>query len=937
MRTILRFAAIAYLAYLALALLVISPALNVLPHRYIHDTYGWQLRTGWVLLNPFKLSLDISEAELTDTTGAPLVSLGEATANLSLESLWRPGWVLDSLSIQRVLISITRLTGEEYNFSSLLPAPAEESAAGDESGVLPRITIRDLDLHAESIALNDRARVKAYSSRWDGLHIRATDFSTVTTGGRPYTVDLGGDGGGTLHWEGEISLAEGNSEGRLTVSNLNLRKFWEFAEPWLAFELRKGRLDVAGTVHLDWNDAFRYRVSDGHVGLSGIDIAPGNPERLPDTALTLHTLGIDDIALDSASRGVTVAGLTIDGLAVAAWMEDSQVSLARMFVSGDASTQEPEPDTEKIGEGGGWSVTLGQAQISNGRLRWRSAFTDPAELDIQPIEASVSAIAWPFSGETSLALKLTVNEQASLEVGGALALADGTGTINYTLDGVPLAWFNPNLPAALKATIASGEAGVNGAVSLREFVPTTVALGGAIRDFALRMKAEGGGRTGIKAFRFDGLDVDMEQRHVALAKLTIDGFVGQLHIHKDGSINASNVWKEEVGERAEEIAEDLAGETPWSFSLPAIILTGSEVDFMDESLPIQFRTVIGDMEGEILNIDSQPGSIATVDIEGSVDKYAPVALKGTVSPFDTPLALDLTLAFNSVDMALLSPYSGTYAGYAIDRGLLDLDLEYTLQDNRLQGKNAIRIDKLKLGEKIDSNKAVDLPLELALAIMTDANGVIDMQVPVSGDVTRPDFELGSVITKAVLNAITKVITSPFTLLAGLASSEEDLQRLGFSSGHAELSEKNRAKLDALADALAQRPNLSLVITGRVNLEKDRERLQKNALKAELLEEGLSAEEIAAKGDDWEDAITERYEALPANNPEATVREQYVSVYQSIAIPDEALVELAQQRAVNTKGYLVTDAGLSPDRAVVGQSGLEKEGNTFGGVELGVEN
>jgi len=212
-------------------------------------------------------------------------------------------------------------------------------------------------------------------------------------------------------------------------------------------------------------------------------------------------------------------------------------------------------------------------------------------------------------------------------------------------------------------------------------------------------------------------------------------------------------------------------------------------------------------------------------------------------------------------------------------------------------------------------------------------------VPVSGDVSNPDFELGSIITKALLNAITKIVTSPFTLLAGLVGSEEDLQRLNFTPGTANLSDQNRQKLDALVSALNQRPNLSLVITGRVNLEADRKRLQKNALKQQLLDAGLTTEEIEEKGEEWEEAIAERYRELPASASEAeagSARKQYIKVYESIEVPDDELQTLAQQRAVAIKGYLVNEAGLAPDRAVVGQIKIDGKDSTFSGVTLEID-
>ncbi|MBK6508123.1 MAG: DUF748 domain-containing protein [Haliea sp.] len=244
---------------------------------------------------------------------------------------------------------------------------------------------------------------------------------------------------------------------------------------------------------------------------------------------------------------------------------------------------------------------------------------------------------------------------------------------------------------------------------------------GNIRDFSARQQEAEIQLTGFDLLRIDGLAVDMLEHNLVLKKLTINSYTGRLHINEDGSINASKIWQAEVGEQAQEIAEDLTQDKPWTFRLPLIEISNSSIDFMDQSLPIQFRTVIGDLRGEVRNLGSDPATAATVELVGSVDGYAPVTLTGEVTPMATPTNLDLTLVFDGVDMALLSPYSGTYAGYVIERGLLDLNLHYALKNNQLQGDNAVRVEKLKLGEKITSDKAVDLPLELALAILTDAN------------------------------------------------------------------------------------------------------------------------------------------------------------------------------------------------------------------------
>ncbi len=990
----LRVLAIVYAIYLFFALVIATPALNILPHNYIRDTYGWTLDTGWVLLNPFKLSLDVSDAVLRDTGDEQVLSFSEGSVNLSVASLWNPGWVMDRVKFSNIQLAVARISADTYNFSDLLPEPTNDPELAEEPRAMPPITIHDLDLQSDIIVLSDRARDEAYDSNWDGLHIRAEDISTVTTEGKPYSIDLRGDGGGTLHWEGKVSLATGNSTGSLQIDNLSLRKLWQLGEPWLGFELADGRLALAGDYTLDWADTFIYKIDGGRVELSHIDILPKATEVLPDTRLMLKALSIEGIAVDSTTQKITIESLVADSLAPEGWMRDSQISLVDMLaplsasneqnnsttaqddsaqkpnaaanqevtntatgaasdhsaeqISGDAAAETAQRSRATVAPGSpaessqrtsaeesDWSISLTKAALKQAGLRWRSPFTAPELMVVSAVDATVNNLQWPLQGDTTVLLQLLVNDEATLSIEGALDLEEGSGSFSYDLKKARLPWLDPSLPPQFRATVARGELDVKGSATVSGFAPQSAELNGAIRSFGLRMDDDGGRIAGWELLRITGLRVDFEERHIVLDKLDVDGNVGQARIKQDGTLNTSNIWKDD--DKSETTSDVPTDAQPWTFNLPEITITEGEIDFWDESLPIQFRTVIGGIEGEVRNLDSQTGASAAVDIKGTVNGYAPVSLKGDLSPFADTLAIDLHLTFDSVDMAALSPYTGTYAGYAIDRGLLDLDLQYKLANNQLDGKNSIRIDKLKLGDKVKSDKAADLPLEMALAIMTDSNGVIDMKIPVSGDVASPDFELGGVILQAFFNTIIKVITSPFTLLAELADSEEDLQRLSFAPGYSDLSDQNADKLDTLVTALKQRPILSLVINGQINQSADTERLQKNTLKAQLVTSGLPVEAVEQKSARWEEAITKRYEDLQGTPgaQEKTVREQYAAVYGAIPITDEQLIALARERAVNVKVYLVSNAGLAPDRAVVGRPALNVGEDNFSGVELAV--
>jgi hypothetical protein len=934
----LRILAIGYISYLALVLLVITPALNLAPPWLVKKYLGREFHSEIIWFNPFTLSLELRRTELPEHDGTPFVSLDRARVDLSLSSLWSRALVFDEVSVDKFYVHVIENPDGSFNFSDMIPPEKTETPPAEPAGI-PAVTIQQLNFNAQQLVFTSLAREKPSSTNLSNIAVNIEGLSTVVEEGRPYTLDALGENGGELHWKGEVSIPRSYSEGTLALTNIQLNPFWQFAQEWLAFQLPQGTASVEGRYRVDWSKGLDYRVEQGEVRLDGIVLQPKAPGELPDTSIALGSLKLAGIELDGPAQHVDIGSLAVAQLAVSGWSEGTEVSLARLFavdLPQDPAPQPPPSSADTGASGKGWSAALGSFELADSSLRWRSEYTDPAQLEISPLEVSANDIKWPLEGDTGLKSNLVVNGQATAAIEGKLDLAQGTGSLSYQLAALPLAWFNPNFPAALNVEITDGQLQVAGDLTLAQYAPATIAMNGAIKGFAGKITDAEESLTAWETVRWDKLLVDMDQHSVELAKLSIDNYSGRIHINKDGSINAQNVWKQEVGAQVEEVKDDLAEGKPWVVSVPLIRITDSEIDFKDESLPIHFGTVIGDIDGNIKNISTRPGSKTRVDIKGSVDGYAPVTLAGTAEPLRDPLALDLELIFAGVDMALLSPYSGTYAGYAIERGVLNLDLKYAMEDNHLKGNNKIVINQMKLGEKIASDKAVDLPLELALALLTDSKGVIDMEIPVGGNVDDPQFNVGSVVIGALVNLITKAITSPFTLLASLVDSEEDLQRLNFKSGSAALLPSTKAKLDNLSAALAQRPELNLVITGRLQLQADRERLQKNILQAELVAAGLPEEELSSKGPAWEEAIAARYQALVPGETELSSREQYQKLAQEVPLPDSDLLTLATERAVAVKTYLVTEAGLDPARAAIAKSDLGAGNNLYSGAELEID-
>ncbi|WP_205743164.1 DUF748 domain-containing protein [Halioglobus maricola] len=926
----------AYIAWIALSVLIILPAVNFIPPWFVKEQYGRTLSSDITLFNPFTLSIEMRNAELRQPDGGEFATLDQALVNLSLRTLISEGLVLDEVALRGLNLEVRQVEPGVFNFSDLLAS--DDSSPSESDAELMGITVRKLSFTAERITLIDEAREQPFQTHYDGLSIAVKDLSTIAEEGKPYQIDVYAEAGGSLHWKGSISVPLAESEGWLAIRDLSLAPAWRFARPWLNFDLIDGRAGMEGNYYVSWRDELSYRVNDTKAELVALELRPRDPTALPDTGVQLARLDITGVTLDSAPNTLDIESITADKLQIDGWSEGEQLSLADMFATNFPETETDAAESEQDADASPLQVSVATLDLTDSGANWRSEYTSPPTLKITPLSASLANLNWPFSGASPAGLDLTLNDTASLAVNGDLTLADGGAQIDYKLSSLPLSWFNPTLPAALKAQITSGAISVEGNVELHDFAPTQLKLGSKIENFSGKIAGAEEAITRWDEVRFVDLAIDLPGREASLQQLFIHNYAGRVHIAEDGSVNASKVWQEEVGEQAQEIADELDLDKPWDFSVPEILISDSAVDFMDESLPIPFRTIIGDVNGQVLNINSAPDAETHVDIKGSVDGYAPVELVGTASPFNTPPDLDLVLTFDGVDLVLLTPYSGTYAGYAIERGLLNLKLEYSLQKGHIEGDNEVLIDQLKLGEKVDSDKAVDLPLELALALLTDINGVIDLQVPVEGDIDDPEFAIGGVIAKAFMNLITKAVTAPFSLLANLVGSEQDLQRLGFAPGERELNEGGQAKLDTLAEALRQRPGLTLVVIGSVHPDADTEKLQLAVLVQELIDEGFTQADIDRRAPEVIDTVKARYVTLYGSPPEdMTLTDQYRRVLASIQIDPGTLRDLATDRAAATKEYLVNQQGLPADRAVVEVADNLDNEEAFSGVLMDLVN
>jgi hypothetical protein len=381
-----------------------------------------------------------------------------------------------------------------------------------------------------------------------------------------------------------------------------------------------------------------------------------------------------------------------------------------------------------------------------------------------------------------------------------------------------------------------------------------------------------------------------------------------------------------------------AGNPPPDIRVGRITLAGGNVNFSDFFIRPNYSANLTGVAGSVGSLAAD--TAGEVELRARVENTAPVEISGRINPLAASLFLDLRASARDVDLPPLTPYSAKYAGYGIEKGKLSMEVKYRIEDRKLEAENRVVLDQLTFGEKADSPDATKLPVLLAVALLKDRNGVIDVNLPISGSIDDPEFSLGGIIVRVIVNLIVKVVTAPFAIIGALAGGGEELAYVEFAPGSADLTQASEAKLGSIAKALAERPALKLDVSGRIDPGTDREGLRKSSIgrqvraqKAKALGKAVDDEEIAVTAEEYPKYLTAAYRAADFPKPR-----NFIGLLKDLPVPemealmlthtgatDDDLRQLANDRAQRVKNWLVDRGQIPAERVFLTAPRLSADG------------
>lgn len=647
--------------------------------------------------------------------------------------------------------------------------------------------------------------------------------------------------------------------------------------------------------------------------------------------LTLASARLDSAHIDPAARNAALGTLTLDApRARVARDAGGRLNLAALLppASRDTTAAAPEP-TPRTSPAAGWKLQLAGLAVERGALQWRDAAVPagmaPVALAAQPVRLRLGALSWPGAQAVQAQVfaqlaPLGANDQpvpagaGSLQWAGQLGLAPLAATGSLQAKALPLQLFNAYLDPAWGLHLQRAELGLQAQASTRQQADGawTASLSGDVRvgPLALVQARLADGRRVVgedllswQLLQLDGLQLALAPGappRLAVREAQLDDAYARLIINEQGRLNLRDIGPAEAAAAAAAPAPPTAAASAPEFAVERIRVNRGLVDFSDRFIRPSYSARLSELQGSLGAFSSSGATMAPLTVRGKVAGTGTLEIDGQLKP-GAPMAMDVAANATDIELAPLSPYAAKYAGYAIERGKLSTRLRYQVAPGgQLVASNQIILNQLSFGDRVDSPDATTLPVRFAVALLKDGNGVIDVNLPVSGSLNDPEFSVGSIVWKLILNLIGKALTSPFALFTGSDSAEE--AQIAFLPGAAELSAIDQ--LDRIAKLLVDKPGVQLTLTGWAGTAAEGEALREQRLAQALKGENAATPDLALRRLYQASKLPNKPRNALGLTKDLPLDQMRSLLLGSYAVDDEALRQLAVARATTVRDALL---------------------------------
>ncbi|QBM18527.1 hypothetical protein MARI_26680 [Marinobacter sp. JH2] len=798
-----------------------------LPSQF-KDKMGWQAQISDIRFNPFLFSLEADVFSAQDAEDRPVAAFEHLRVNLDVLQLARGVVGFDEIRLIKPDVRLDLLQDYSVNFVRDWKQANPEAGGGapkanKEASEPPKFYVGHLAIESGQLLFRDFTQDDTVELEIEPLDLAVDNLATWSRGEEDsrYSIQAA-IGEQTLEWEGELSINPLYSEGRIRFSDVNYKTLAKYLEPYLPWQLKGGRVTVESNYWLSNERGFQLETSGGKLELKKLVLALAKGVEEP--ALNIEALSVDCVGFDLTGKEAQVGTVRIEQPMVSAVRRsdgsiDWQASLPPAETTPAAETPQSPDQSFR------WEVQ--GVELTQGRLRWRDEATaQPAELELVDLSVTIGKLSHRTDEPAAYELSTKLASGGQITAKGQLTPTPFNFEAALAGSGIALAAVEPYIQLGANVEVEDGTLGFDGNLDLDgQDAPVTGTFSGSaqITGFDLRLPDLEGELVSWQLLRLAPVEFNVNPARLEIGTVTLERPSLNLVRVKGGAHNIERIVKSDPGAGAREQSANSASEKhgdsepAFIFRIGELLIDGGSVGYTDRTLTPVFTTSFEALSGSVSGISNVPPQQGLVNLQGELAGGAPVKFEGSLGALGTDETSDLKLTMEGLSLPVLSPYIGRYLGYAVDAGKLNLELDYQITGTSLKASNQLRLDQMRLGQAIASEEAVNAPVKLGLALLTNRNGIIEVDLPIKGDIANPDFRMGQVVMSAFVNLLVKAAASPFSMLGSLADfagfNSEELGRVSFVPGKIALADGEAEKVAVLAKALNDRPDLLLSIRG----------------------------------------------------------------------------------------------------------------------------
>ncbi len=925
----------------------------------------------------------LRKISVVDLQESPLVAFPYLRVSLAPSDIMARKVHLAEVLLKSPELHIARDKAARINLLSLLPEKTAEPPAKPETSEKKEVSPLSLDVDRIQVAagkmeFRDSVPKNTFDTRLEMIEATVENLSNAKDRKAKVVFSFQSESGEGVKGDANFSINPVASEGAVEVRRLLLGKYAPYYSSGLLFDVEDGFLDLSTRYRLVGSEGGpQFSVSELSAALSSLRLRKHGEKS---DFLNVPLIACEGVSADLAKQELVVGRLSShDGVIQAKRLSDGRVSLQDLVRKTPAPAAGRKP--AHAGKKREWLVTAKDIAFERYTVKVEDDMPqEPVRLAAERITLKASDLSTARNAKGKASLSFAVGRKGSISIAGSAGINPLSANMRLNVRNLDIRSFQSYFTDRVKIIVTQGAASANGAISVagsRDGSMTAAYRGDAsITNFASVDKANADPFLKWDSLFFSKVDARSRPLQVEIGQVALTDFYSRFIINKDGTINLQGVMSKEGGgetapatevaepttevsarpaieekpaeqppKEPEKIQQTAAPGIPQTteaavqqkkpeklIKIAAVTLQGGTIDFSDNHIEPSYSTSLHEIGGRISGLSSEESKFADVELRGKHEDYAPLEITGKINPLRDDLYVNLKIDFKGMDMSPVTPYSGRYLGYTIQKGSLSLSLEYLIVKKKLDSQNHIFLDQFTLGDKVESPKATKLPVRLAIALLKNRKGEINLDVPVSGYTNDPKFSLGRIIIKMFLNLLTKVATSPFKLLGALFGRGEELSYVVFDYGSADIPAQETKKVETLVKALFDRPALKLEIEGHADMINDREGLKqylfKKKIKAQKLKDmvkkgqtAVPVDEVVVQQEEYAKYLKMAYKEEKFPKPRnilgmaksLPVPEMEKLMLANIRVTDDDLRQLASARALKVKEQISKAGKVGPDR------------------------